>query len=155
MNEQKNEEWLDELISRTINTAKPHFDPEKWKQKYPEEFQMLVRRAGQDSLPAAARQPDILKVILRSPFARLAAAAVIILAVSFFVAHLGPGEQERPGGTEAAKSPAEIMTMISLTATYRWDGMDGLEKKFEKAAKILGPLESRISMQELFEDLNG
>ena len=41
MNEQKNDKWLDELISRTINTEKPQFDAEKWKQKFPDEFQAL------------------------------------------------------------------------------------------------------------------
>ncbi|MHC4464143.1 MAG: hypothetical protein ACYS6W_15570 [Planctomycetota bacterium] len=45
MNEQKNDKWLDELISRTINTTKPQFDPEKWQQKYPDEFQTLLSRA--------------------------------------------------------------------------------------------------------------
>ena len=38
MNKQKNEKRMDELISRTINTTKPQFDPEKWRQKYPDEF---------------------------------------------------------------------------------------------------------------------
>ena len=41
----KNEKWLDELISRSINTDKPEFDVEKWKQEYGEEFQMLKLRA--------------------------------------------------------------------------------------------------------------
>ena len=49
MNEQRNEKRLEELISRTINTDKPQFDAEKWKQKYPDEFQTLLSRA---KLPA-------------------------------------------------------------------------------------------------------
>ena len=45
MNEQENGKRLDELISHTINTTKPHFNSEKWKQKYPDEFQTLLSRA--------------------------------------------------------------------------------------------------------------
>jgi hypothetical protein len=45
MNRGKKEKWLDELISRTINSGRPQFDVEKWKQKYPEEFQMLKSQA--------------------------------------------------------------------------------------------------------------
>jgi len=42
MNKREKEKKLDELISRTINTEKPRFDAEKWKQKYPDEFQTLL-----------------------------------------------------------------------------------------------------------------
>lgn len=100
-------------------------------------------------------QPNILRTITKSRIAKFAAAAVIILAVGLFVARRGPGKQERPHIVELTRSPADMMTMISLTITYRWSGMEGLEKQFEKAAEILEPLPSLISMQELFEDLNG
>ena len=49
MNEQRNEKKMDELISRTINTEKPQFDAEKWKQKYPDEYQALLSRAGKET----------------------------------------------------------------------------------------------------------
>ncbi len=45
MSRKKDEKWLDEIISRTINSGRPEFDAEKWKQKYPEEFQMLKSQA--------------------------------------------------------------------------------------------------------------
>ncbi len=60
MNKKRNEKWLDKLISRTINTTKPEFDVEKWKQKYPEELGILKSRAGQ----ASARQHPILTGLL-------------------------------------------------------------------------------------------
>jgi hypothetical protein len=45
----KDEKRLDELISQTIDSRKPEFDAEKWKEKYPEEFQMLKSQARQAS----------------------------------------------------------------------------------------------------------
>ena len=101
MNEQRNEKQMDELISRTINTEKPQFDAEKWKQKYPEEYQVLLSRAAKGDL---SRQPTILKVILKSPLTKITAAAVIILAVSFLITHQTPNEQEQHRIAEVIKS---------------------------------------------------
>ena len=85
MNEQKNEKWLDELISRTINTTKPEFDPEKWKQKYPDEYQTLLSRSAKR---ASVRQPNTWKLITESPITRfaavVAAAAVIVASIICF-----------------------------------------------------------------------
>ena len=77
MNKKRNEKWLDELISRTINTTKPKFDVEKWKQKYPDEFQTLLSHARQ----ASPRQPNIWRTILKSPITKLAAAAVAMITI--------------------------------------------------------------------------
>jgi len=153
MNKKKNEKWLDELISRTINTTKPQFDPEKWKQKYPEEFQMLQSLSGQDS---SRRQPSVWRIVRHSPLTKLAAAAVIIIAVGLFLVHRGPDEQIKP--TEVAKvtkSPAEMMTMASLTFAYRRGGIEAVEEICDKAFKRVGPRPARVSIQELLEEFNG
>ncbi|MFZ2146480.1 MAG: hypothetical protein WAV28_04595 [Sedimentisphaerales bacterium] len=148
MNKKKNEKWLDELISRTINTGKPQFDPEKWKQKYPDEFQTLLSRAAKRD---SARQPSILKVILKSPLTKLAAAAVIIVGISFFIAHQGPSEQGiTTKSLKTVESPSEIMTMKSLTIAYRRSGIEGIENQCEKALKILGPQPASVSLGDLF-----
>jgi hypothetical protein len=78
MSDKKDEKWLDEIISQTIDSRKPEFDAEKWKQKYPEEFQMLQSLSGQDS---RARQPSIWRTVRHSPITKLAAAAGVVLAV--------------------------------------------------------------------------
>ena len=80
-----------------------------------------------------------------------AAAAVIIVGISFFIAHQGPGKQ---GVTtkvlEVVESPSEIMTMKSLTIAYRRGGIEGIENQCEKALKILGPQPASISLGDLF-----
>lgn len=93
MNKKRNEKWLDKLISRTINTTKPEFDVEKWKQKYPDEFQSLLSRVRQ----ASPRQPNIWRTILKSPITKLAAAAVIILcAVLYLLVTFQKSAQDQP-----------------------------------------------------------
>lgn len=153
MNKQKNEKRLDELISRTINTEKPQFDAEKWKQKYPAEFQTLLsRKAKGDSI----RQPNILKVFLKSPLTKIAAAAVIIVAIGFFVIHQGSPEQaDTTTFSKTTKSPVEMMTAMSLTITYRKGGMEAVEEQYNEAFKQLGPRPGSLSVEQILTEFNG
>ncbi len=153
MNKQRNERRLDELISRTINTEKPRFNPEKWKQKYPDEFQSLLSRAAK---MVSARQPNIWRMTLRRPIAKLAAAAVIIVAVSFFSAHQDSSEQaDTTTVSKITKSPVEMMTVASLNIAYRQGGMEAVEKQYEKSSEMRGAKPTEISLQELLAEFNG
>jgi len=84
MKEEKDEKWLDEIISQVINTTKPQFDAEEWKQKYPEEFQLLKSRATQ----ASTRQESIWRAVFQRRIPRLAAAAVLLIALGYGMALL-------------------------------------------------------------------
>ena len=152
MNEQRNEKRIDELISRTINTEKPHFDAEKWKQKYPDEYQALISRAAKGD---SNRQPTILKVIIKSSLTKIAAAAVIILAVSFFSTHQNPDKQEQPKITEVTNTPVEMMTAISLERAFRRGGIEAVENQCEQSLKLLGTRTDGLSSQELLSEFNG
>lgn len=152
MNEQKNGRWLDELISKTINTEKPQFDAEKWKQKYPGEFQTLLSRAAKGD---SVRRPNMLKVILKSSLTKLAAAAVIILAVSFFIAPQGPDEQaDTTTVSKATKSPVEMVTAISLERAFRRGGIEAVEKQCEQAFKPIGPWPRSLSVEQILAEFN-
>ena len=153
MKKQNDEKWLDELISETINTEKPVFDAEKWKEKYAEEFEILRTRAEQSS----ASRPNIWRIVLQSRITRLAAAAaVIIVAIGVFVARMGPEQQlERPKISETAKSPAEMLTVASLNAAYRSGGIEEVEKQCERAMEALGPQPTKITVKELLAEFNG
>ena len=153
MDEQNDEKWLDELICRTINTEKPHFDSEKWKQKYPDEYQaLLLCAAKRDSV----RQPSILKVILKSPLTKVAAAAVIIISISFFTARQDPTKKaDTTTVSKITKSPVEVLTVASLTIAYRQGGMEAVEKQYEKASEMRGAKPTEISLQELLAEFNG
>ncbi len=152
MNEQRDEKKLDELISHTINTEKPQFDAEKWKQKYPDEYQTLLSRAAKGD---SSQQPTILKVILKSPLVKIAAAAVIILALILFRPHQAPNEQELTGIMEVQKSPVEMMTAISLERAFRRGGLEALENQCDQALKLLGTRTAGFSPYELLSEFNG
>ncbi len=152
MNEQRNEKRMEELISRTINTEKPQFDAEKWKQKYPDEYQVLLWRAAKgDSI----RQPKNLKVVLKSPLAKIAAAAVIILAISFFIAPQGPDEQaDTTTVSKATKSPVEMMTAMSLERAFRRGGIEAVEEQCKQAYKPIGPRLKSPSIKQILAEFN-
>jgi hypothetical protein len=151
MNKQKNDKWLDELISRTINTTKPQFDSERWKQKYHKELQMLVSRAEKTST-TKVRLPNILK----KPITKLAAAALIIVTISFLITHLGPSEKANTTDvTKVTKSPAELLTVASLNMAYRRGGIKAVEQQCDEAVEKLGPQPAKITVKELLAKSNG
>jgi len=154
MNKQKDEKWLDELISRTINTTKPQFDPDRWKQKYPEEFETLKSHAGQRTSIA---QPSIWKNALQSRLIRFAAAAVIIIAIGLFIVHRGPDEQVKPTDVaKVAKSAAEMMTVGSLNTVYRQGGFDAVQRHLEMISEMKGSRQRQsITLSDILVELNG
>ena len=153
MNKKKDEKWLDEQISHTINTGKPQFDAEEWKEKYREEYQVLLSRAGQTF---DARRRNLWHTITKSKIAKFAAAAVIVVAVGVFIVQRVPDEQiKNHKMPEVAKSPAEMMTAMSLNIAYRRGGMEEVEKQCDKAFEMLGPKQTSISVQRLLAELEG
>lgn len=103
---------------------------------------------------SADHKPSTPRIITLSRMMKLtAAAAVIIVGISFFIAHQEPSEQ---GITtkflETIESPSQIMTMKSLKIAYRRGGIEAIENQCEKALKILGPQPASISLGDLFND---
>ena len=72
--------WLDEALTEAIGSEekKPNFD--KWKQGHPQAVEMLTSRTDKEA-PASPGPPMIRRIIMKSPITKLAAAAVIIIAV--------------------------------------------------------------------------
>jgi hypothetical protein len=151
MNEQRNEHKMDELISRTINTEKPQFDAEEWRQKYPEEYQALLCRATQED---SSRHPTILKVILKSPLLKIAVAALIILGVSIFITQKEPGKQEQPNIVKTAKSPIEMMTAISLERAFQRGGIEAVEEQCKQAFKPIAPRSGSLPIECILAEFN-
>ena len=121
MNTQENEKWLDELISHTINTTKPKFDAEKWKQKYPREFQILLSRAAGG---ASTHEPNIWTVVFKRPITRSAAAAVLVMGLAFG-ALMGWDTWQSPDIRSVSNSQ---MAQVELTAIYNLDYLTGTPK---------------------------
>ena len=149
MSTQRDNDKLDELIFKTINTEKPQFDAEKWKQKYPDEYQTLISRREK---AASSRQPNIWRIVFGKPVARIAAAAAVIVVVGLLLSR----DRQKPDAPAAkpeliAQSPAKIISMVSMRIAYQRGGMDALDQQFRDTLDVLGPRSSSISIQELLE----
>ena len=84
MKRPENDKWLDEALSETIGSEKPRTDFEEWKQKHPEAVEMLTSRAK--SKGSTIQRPHIIRIkIMKSPITKLAAAAVIIVALGLLI----------------------------------------------------------------------
>jgi hypothetical protein len=99
-------------------------------------------------------KPNTCKRMVQSRITRIAA-AVLIIAVGFFVIHTRPRPQTRTdGASQTAKTAGEMLTVLSLNIAYRKGGMDAVEKQYEKAFTILGPRLTSISVQDLLAECN-
>lgn len=103
---------------------------------------------------SAQSKPNIWKIIVQNRITKLAAAAVIILAISFLIVHRGPNEQaDVPQTLDVAKSPTDMLTAFSLSIAYRKGGMQAIDSQCEKAFEMLGQQPSAPSVKELLAEL--
>lgn len=144
---QKDNDRLDDLIFRTINTEKLQFDAEKWKQKYPDEYRTLISRREKAVSP---QQPKIWRIIIGKPVVQLAAAAAVIVVVALLLSR-GKQNPNTPAANpeHKAQSPAKIISIASMRMAYQQGGMDALDKQFRDTLDVLGPRSSSVSIQEL------
>jgi hypothetical protein len=146
-----NDKWLDEIISKIINTVKPQFDAEKWKQKYPDEFKMLQARNGKPSVHQFQWT-----TIFKNPISKLAAAAIIILAFGLLILQSNKKEKiETVKVLNVTQTSTEMLTLKSLTIAYRNGGIEAVEKQCDEAIEKLGFKPKKIAVQELISDIDG
>lgn len=117
-----------------------------------------------DALKAQAESPKtksaemhrgVLSTITTNRAARLSAAAVVIVLIGFVVFHQAAHRQtDGQSLMKAAKSPAEMLTFISLTMAYRRGGIEALERQCEQAVELLGPGTQNLSVRQMFQELN-
>jgi outer membrane lipoprotein-sorting protein len=81
MNTDRKTEKLDELISRAISREAPKFEFDKWKQSHKEEIQIYDSQTAGQKPPRSVRIFETGRMIMKSRTSKIAAAAVIIIAV--------------------------------------------------------------------------
>jgi len=102
-----------------------------------------------------ANKPSAAGMILRSRAAKLAAAAVIIVAIGLLMVYRNPPVQQPPQKEIVAKSPAEMLTAMSLNLAWRRGGIEAVDEQSSKAFKMLESKPAKASIQELLLELNG
>ena len=80
MNNPENNKWIDKILGETIGSEKPKPDFEQWKEKHPKAVEILTSRAS--DIAVSKRPLNIREIIMKNPITKLAAAAMIIIAVS-------------------------------------------------------------------------
>jgi len=150
MNEHKDEKWLDGQLQRVVNGSTPAFDAESWKQKHRDEYRVLLSRGSVGKQPASHAGRTV-RVVFGSWIGRLAVAAAVLVAIGILlIPRLGRRPDTLPAGLPpVAKSPAEMMTMMSLQVAYRRGGTEALDRQFDKALEMLGPRTTSMSLKEL------
>ena len=143
MSERKDEKWLDSQLQRAINGSTPTFDAEAWKRKHQDEYQTLLARGQQN---ARKLHPTIW-------IARLAVAAAIAVAVGLFVVGRNGHGPDRPpvSPQPTARSPAKMMSMMSLRMAYEHGGFDAVDRQLQDTLDEFRPRSSSVpTMRELF-----
>ena len=156
MSERKDEKWLDGELRRVIEGTTPEFDAEAWKRKYPAEFQAVLARGMKGRAGAAGDRPRLVRLVLGRPGAGVAIAAAIVIAAALLLRGPAAREPQGPvgGGRQTvARSPAKMVTMMSLTLAYRRGGTEALDQQLDEAVGILRPRSATMPMHELFDDL--
>jgi hypothetical protein len=154
MSERKDEKWLDDQLRRTVNGATPVFDAQAWKRKYTGEFHTLLRRRDQ---PSQSSERRMVRRVLRGSIGKLAIAAAIVAAAGvLLVGRFGftPDKSGRGPQPVVQQSPAQMVSMLSLSAAFRQGGMEGLDKQCDRALERFGPRPTNVSVQELLKDIN-
>ncbi len=114
-----------------------------------------VLKAFEHSKKPAVTEPSIWRIIFKSPITKLAAAAVIIVAIGLFIAYQDSRKQESAQVVSVSKSPAEMLTVASLNMAYRHGGIEAVERQCDEAIEKLGPQPAKITVKKLLTEFNG
>ncbi len=77
MKTDKNDNWLDNALGKTIGSERKEANFESFKARHSQAVEKLISRSSQDT---AVSPPNIWRIIMKSRITKLAAAAVIVLA---------------------------------------------------------------------------
>lgn len=141
-------------IEKRIKNVNIVIDSESNKRVFSNILQAFEKSTAKDLAPTD--QQNISRMIFRNPLTKLAAAAVIIVAVGLF---LGRGRHTPSNPTAETRLIAQptlkMMSLMSLRMAYQRGGLDTLDRQLRDTLDALGPQSLSISMQELLEGVNG
>jgi len=129
MKTDKNNKWLDDALGKAIGSERKEANFESFKQKHTQAIEQLISRAGRDT---AVSSPNIWRNIMKSRITKLAAAAVIIIAVLIGISHFGGSidgtsvawAQQTLQALEKVKAIAYRQTAVRVR-DYSQDDMSG------------------------------
>jgi len=113
MKHDKNDKWLDPLLSEHVHREPEKFDFQKWAREHPNETRLLRSGYADSSRNAKTSVQNLWRFIMESKVTKYSAAAVIVLAMTLVL--LSPFSMPGNGGVVLAnvqQNVAGIETMI-------------------------------------------
>jgi hypothetical protein len=136
-------------IKRLIKNAKVKTNPQVNKAVLNDLLSTLDKSKG--------KQPNILRIFVKSRIAKFAVAAGIIAAFYLFFNYNRsiPIEAPKIPQISESKTPAQLTTILSLNMAFGRGGMEAVEKQFVEAdKKIRQSLKERVTIKQLLCELN-
>jgi hypothetical protein len=141
-----------EDIEKRIKNVNIVIDSESNKRVFSNILQAFGKSTAKDL--ALTDQPNIWRMIFRNPLTKLAAAAVIIMAVGLLIFYKSPHDPAaNPKVMKFTKSPAEMLTATSLIIAFRRGGIEAIEKQCDKALEMQKPPLDKLDIKELFTEI--
>ncbi len=142
-----------ENMEKFVRVRKPHVTTSRQmdKRTLDDSFaamEQTVRAKSADHKPSA---PGI---IFRNRMIKLAAAAVIIVAIGLIAVFVRRGPDIQISSSYG-QSPTKMMSAMSLTMAYRRGGIEAVDEQCEKAIRMLGPKPAGLTVKQLLAKTNG
>ena len=105
-------------------------------------------------------KPNTWSTVVRSRIAQVATVLIVLSAICLFIlSDKGEFEQHETTGSEIAvisKTPAELVSLVSLNIVFRNGDMEAVEKQLDKAEREKKPkLKERLTIDQLICELDG
>jgi hypothetical protein len=120
---------------------------------------LLDRMDRAERVSINARQPNIWRMVAKSRIGQIAAMIIVVSTICLVILsdkdELERYEAAGPGVAAKTEMPAKPLILISLNIAYRKGGMEAVEKQYEKAFNRTGPRPVKLTVEDLFMELNG
>jgi len=118
------------------------------------------RRVLDDSFEAmdeslARNRSGAVRMWQRSRAMRLAAAAIILVAIGLLTIQFNLPKKAPSGARAVVKSPADMVSVMSLNMAYRRGGIEAVDDLADVAFALPESKPARLSVQDLLTESNG
>ena len=144
-----------ENIKRLITNARIRINPEVKRAAFKELVNELEKSSN--IIRPVVTKPNIGRIIKQSLTMKLAAAVVIITTLYFIIFYASTNEQSGNIVREVQlKSPAEMMSVLTINTIYRQQGFDAVQRHLEKINEMKGASQrDTITLCDILAELNG